>query len=79
MTITKAPAAKDDFLARNRIVSRIDTAALLNINVATLDRMVASGIFPKPIPVSTRRYGWKAGTSVDWLDARAAAKEPDAA
>ena len=63
----------DDHLAvkGRRLLSRREVAALLNISITTLWRMVRAGLFPPPIRVSPGRVAWPARTVVAWIDERA--------
>ncbi len=52
------------------VLNKRQTAALINVSTSTLDRMIDSGKFPKPLELSTRRVGWLLSTVTGWTTAR---------
>lgn len=52
------------------ILNKKEAASLVGISVATLDREVAAGRFPKSLVLSVRRRGWRASTVRAWIEAR---------
>jgi len=53
-----------------RILARDATAALLGVNIRTLERMVAAREFPRPIRLSRNRLGFVASEVSDWIESR---------
>lgn len=43
---------------------------LCGISKSTLDRLVRSGDFPKPVKLGPRAIGWKVSDVIDWIDSR---------
>jgi predicted DNA-binding transcriptional regulator AlpA len=63
------------FIRESQLVQspkRPDTPAPLPFSAPTLWRMVAKGIFPKPIKLSMRVTCWKVGEVRAWMAAQAA-------
>lgn len=58
-------------IARSRVLSSADAAALAGFSLAHFRRLYRAGKVPKPIRLGERKLGWQAGTFTDWLDARA--------
>jgi predicted DNA-binding transcriptional regulator AlpA len=52
--------------ANDPILGRHEVAQARKISVATLDRMVAAGIFPAPIRLSARRVGWRRSVAMNY-------------
>lgn len=64
------------FIRESQLVQspkRPDSPAPLPFSAPTLWRMVAKGLFPKPIKLSTRVTCWKVGEVRAWMAAQAAA------
>ncbi|WP_331327289.1 hypothetical protein [Methylobacterium fujisawaense] len=55
-------------LTRHRMLGPKATAAFLGVTTSQLSRMRSEGIIPQPIHFSPRRYGWKVGILLDWVD-----------
>jgi hypothetical protein len=55
----------------DRVRSLAETAALLNISIATLRRLIAAGTGPKVIRLSPRRIGIRDRDREAYLDAKA--------
>lgn len=53
-----------------RIHAKPATADRINVSVPTLERMVRSGQFPRPIQISPRRVGWTESAIVGWIASR---------
>jgi predicted DNA-binding transcriptional regulator AlpA len=57
------PLVENQLLPRaleiERVLSRSQTAQLLNVSVPTLDRLRRAGRLPRPVQVSDRRVGWR--------------------
>jgi prophage regulatory protein len=62
-TEIKAPSAS--------VTDRKTTARRIGLSTATLDRLVASNDFPKPIKLSPRRVGWRVADVDRWIADRA--------
>lgn len=58
-------------LARHRVLDTAEAAAFCRLSVPHWRRMYRAGTAPKPIRLSERKYGWRAGDLVDWLERRA--------
>jgi prophage regulatory protein len=59
---TSEPEPEDDTMLRMGEVVR-----LTGISGSTVKRMVIDGRFPKPMRLSPRRIGWKAGEVKTWI------------
>lgn len=46
--------------------------SLTQLSRATVYRLSANALFPKPIKIGIRASGWKLSSVQDWLDAKAA-------
>lgn len=66
----QTPEPADDTMLRVGEVLR-----LTSLSLSTLKRHVADGLFPKPVKLSPRRNGWKAGVVKAWLAEREAASD----
>lgn len=66
-----ALASLPDSIIRHRVLGPKDTAAFLGLTVSQIRRMRVDEILPRPIQFSERRYGWRVGDLIDWLDAGA--------
>lgn len=53
-----------------RILARKHVVELTNLSRSTIDRGVAAGTFPPPIPLSARRVGWLESDIHQWLAGR---------
>jgi predicted DNA-binding transcriptional regulator AlpA len=53
------------------ILSRVQTARLINLSTDTLDRLVARGEGPPRVRISPRRVGHPLGSTRKWLAQRA--------
>lgn len=66
-----ALASLPNSIIRHRVLGPKDTAAFLGLTVSQLRRMRVDEILPPPIQFSERRYGWRVGDLIDWLNAGA--------
>lgn len=58
-------------MSEDPILSKAEIApGILPFSLATLNRLVSQGKFPKPIQLSVRRVGWRKSTVTAWLEAR---------
>jgi prophage regulatory protein len=57
-------------LARNRILDSARTAEFIGISLPHLRRQYRAGIIPPPIRIGERKYGWRVGDLIDWLESR---------
>ncbi len=57
-------------VALHRILNTAETAAFCGFSVAHWRRLYRTGKAPKPIQLSSRKLGWRAGDLIDWLQAR---------
>lgn len=55
-------------ITRHRVLGPKDTAAFLGMTISQLRRMREERRLPRPIMFSMRRYGWRIGDLIDWLD-----------
>src|SRR5215208_7771238 len=63
----RVPEALPPELARSRVFETAEAAAFCGFSVAHWRRLNRSGKIPKPVPLSTRKLGWRAGDLIDWL------------
>jgi predicted DNA-binding transcriptional regulator AlpA len=54
-------------LARHRILDSADAAAFCRFSVPHWRRLYRGGSAPKPVRLSTRKYGWRLGDLIDWI------------
>ena len=66
-------------LARHRILNATQAATFWGVSVVQWRRMYRERRVPPPIPISTRKLGWRVGDLVDALATRAATARGDAA
>jgi len=59
-------------VTRHRILNTAEAAQFCRISVAHWRRLYRVGKVPAPVRLSTRKYGWRVGDLVDFIDARAA-------
>src|SRR5215203_326280 len=57
-------------LIRSRIFDTSEAAAFCGFSVAHWRRLYRTRKVPKPIQLSTRKLGWRAGDLIDWLQSR---------
>jgi len=57
-------------IAHHRILETAEAAELCGFSVAHWRRLYRNGRVPKPIQLSTRKLGWRAGDLIDWLQSR---------
>lgn len=57
-------------IAQHRILETAEAAAFCGFSVAHWRRLYRTGKAPKPIQLSTRKLGWRAGDLIKWLQAR---------
>jgi predicted DNA-binding transcriptional regulator AlpA len=60
-------------LQQHRILITEEAAAFCGYEVSSWRKLYKSGKAPAPIELSARRYGWKAGTLIRWLNEKAEA------
>jgi predicted DNA-binding transcriptional regulator AlpA len=58
-------------VARRRILDTSEAAAFCRISVPHWRRLYRAGKVPKPLRLSTRKYGWRLGDLLDFIDERA--------
>ena len=58
-------------LSRSRILDSSQASEFVGISLPHWRRMYRSGTAPKPILIGERKYGWRLGDLIDWLDAKA--------
>lgn len=56
-----------------------EVVALLGLSSATIHRMMNSGEFPRPVPISRRSVRWERASVEAWLDERRTASTETAA
>jgi len=69
----RGAAILPDGLLNERVVNVGQAALLLGISRCTFRRGVARGELPKPIKLSTRRFGWKVRDLLACIEDRRAA------
>jgi predicted DNA-binding transcriptional regulator AlpA len=57
-------------ITRHRIFETAEAASFCGFSVPHWRRLYRSGKVPKPVQLSTRKLGWRAGDLIDWLQAR---------
>lgn len=58
-------------LTKNRILDSAKASEFVGISLPHWRRMYRAGTAPKPILLGERKYGWRLGDLIDWLDAKA--------
>jgi predicted DNA-binding transcriptional regulator AlpA len=61
-------------IARRRILDSSEAADFCRISLAHWRRLYRTGKVPRPIRLSARKYGWRLGDLVDFIDHCAAAE-----
>src|SRR4051794_14896707 len=59
-------------LQRTRVIGTAEAAALNNFSIPHWRRLYRTGKVPKPIRISDRKFGWRLGDLIDFIEARAA-------
>jgi len=54
----------------DRILRMPDVEAIVGVNMRTILRMEAKGIFPKRIQITQRAIGWRESAVMAWLEER---------
>ena len=63
-------------LARSRVLDTTEAAAFCKLSIPHWRRLYRSGTAPRPVRLGARKYGWRIGDLVDWIEAsRAEATE----
>ena len=57
-------------LADKRILRRSQVIARVGLSRATLYRLIARGVFPRPVRLSERATGWRSDEVEEWLASR---------
>jgi predicted DNA-binding transcriptional regulator AlpA len=71
-TLTKLPAD----IIRRRVLTTGEAAAFCRFSIPHWRRLYRAGKVPRPVRLSARKYGWRIGDLVDWIEAsRAEATE----
>ena len=52
----------------DRLWGRRKVAAVLDVSVSTLWRLVRAEKFPRPLRISAGRVGWRARRVLQWID-----------
>jgi predicted DNA-binding transcriptional regulator AlpA len=69
-------------LMRSRILDSAQTAEFIGLSLPHFRRRYRAGTAPIPIKIGERKFGWRVGDLVDWLDDRSRqtrVSEPEAA
>ena len=53
-----------------RLMRRDEVLHLCGISKSTLDEMVRTGVFPRPVRINQRAVGWRVRDVLDWLASR---------
>jgi predicted DNA-binding transcriptional regulator AlpA len=56
--------------ARYRLLDTTEAAAFCRLSVAHWRRLYRTGTAPAPVRLSARKYGWRVGDLIDWIDTR---------
>jgi prophage regulatory protein len=57
-------------VTRRRLLNTAEAAEFCKISVPHWRRLYRSGKVPKPVRLSARKYGWRLGDLLDFIDAR---------
>jgi len=72
-----APPITLDYLppdmARRRILNTAEAAEFCKLSVPHWRRLYRTGKVPRPVRLSARKYGWRIGDLLDFIDGRIAA------
>ncbi len=71
MQRTKLPVLTD--LESRRLLPTDEAARVSGYSTAHFRVLVRQGIAPKPVKLSTRKLGWRAGDLVAWIDSKVGA------
>ncbi len=55
--------------ARHRVLDTAEAAAFCRFSIAHWRRLYRSGKAPAPVRLSARKYGWRIGDLIDWIEA----------
>ena len=55
-------------VTRHRVLDTEEAAAFCRFSVPHWRRLYRNGATPAPVRLSTRKYGWRIGDLVDWID-----------
>lgn len=58
------------FKSGTRILRKPEVKATTGLSGSSIDRMVKSGVFPKPISLGARAVGWPDFVVYEWLNDR---------
>ena len=58
----------DETTEPDRLWGRKKVAAVLDVSITTLWRLVRAGKFPPPLRISAGRVGWRARRVLQWID-----------
>jgi predicted DNA-binding transcriptional regulator AlpA len=61
-------------IARHRVLDTAESAAFCRISVPHWRRLYRAGKVPKPIRLGMRKYGWRIGDLIDFIEGRARAE-----
>ena len=56
--------------ARRRLLDTAEAAEFCKLSIPHWRRLYRSGKVPKPVRLSARKYGWRVGDLLDFIDAR---------
>jgi prophage regulatory protein len=62
-------------LARYRVLDTRQAASFCSISVPHFRRLHRAGRVPDPVRLTARKYGWRIGDLVDWIDANHSATD----
>jgi predicted DNA-binding transcriptional regulator AlpA len=62
----------DPVMARSRVLDTAEAAAFCRFSVPHWRRLYRAGMVPAPVRLSTRKYGWRIGDLVEWIEANRA-------
>jgi prophage regulatory protein len=58
-------------LSRERLLGTQQTAEFLGLSIPHFRRLYRAGKVPPPIKVGARKYGWRLGGLIDFVNAKA--------
>jgi prophage regulatory protein len=72
---TFAPAKSSDLTELNRIIRKKELPKFTGLQRTTVDDLIRTGTFPKPIPLGKRAVGWLESELLDWQRERVAERD----
>ncbi len=57
-------------IGRHRVLDTAEAAQFCRFSIAHWRRLYRAGKAPAPVRLSTRKYGWRVGDLIDWIEAQ---------